>query len=137
MLYHNILVPIALYDETQDRRAVEIARALASENARLTLLHVMEEPPTYAAGYLPRDQFEKNERESAEKLDALAQAEGLQGPRRAVWGHPARSILDEAAENRADCIVMHSHRPSVQDYFIGSTAAHVVRHAACSVHVIR
>ncbi len=54
-----------------------------------------------------------------------------------IWGHSSRTILDQASENSNDCIVMHSHRPSVQDYFLGSTAAHVVRHAGCSLHVIR
>jgi nucleotide-binding universal stress UspA family protein len=137
MLYHNILVPIALYDEAQDRRAIEIARALSSPEGRLTLLHVMEEVPGYASTYLPKDQFERTARDTRDALDRLAAAEGLEGPRHAVWGHAARTILEEARQNRNDCIVMHSHRPALEDYFIGSTAAHVVRHAECSVHVIR
>lgn len=136
-MYHNILVPVALHDESQDLRAIAVAKALKSENARIILLHVLEEVPAYAASYLPPDQFEKNQKEMKAALDKLADAADCDGPRHVVWGHSGRTILDEADQNRIDCIVMHSHRPALQDYFLGSTAAHVVRHAPCSVHVIR
>jgi universal stress protein F len=33
--------------------------------------------------------------------------------------------------------VIASHRPGIQDYFLGSTASRVVRHANCTVHVMR
>ena len=44
---------------------------------------------------------------------------------------------EKTNESGADLLIIASHRPGLQDYFLGSTAAHVVRHAACSVHVIR
>ncbi|MBT8411941.1 MAG: universal stress protein, partial [Octadecabacter sp.] len=44
---------------------------------------------------------------------------------------------DFATDNSIDCIIMASHQPGLEDYFLGSTAARVVRHAKCSVHVIR
>jgi len=34
-------------------------------------------------------------------------------------------------------IVMESANPKVQDYLLGTTASHVVTHAACSVYVVR
>ena len=54
-----------------------------------------------------------------------------------VVGHPGRTITDYADENGIDCIVIASHQPGLQDYFLGSTAARVVRHAHCAVHVLR
>jgi nucleotide-binding universal stress UspA family protein len=33
--------------------------------------------------------------------------------------------------------VIASHRPGMADLLIGSTAAQVVRHAPCAVHVLR
>ena len=54
-----------------------------------------------------------------------------------IEGHSARTILDFAEENAIDCIVMGSHKPGLADYFLGSTAARVVRHANCAVHVHR
>ena len=46
-------------------------------------------------------------------------------------------ILRVAAETKCDVIVMASHRPGLQDYLIGPNASRVVRHAHCSVLVVR
>lgn len=50
-----------------------------------------------------------------------------------VW----RGIIGIAAAADADLIVLASHRPGMKDYLIGANAVHVVRHAPCSVLVIR
>ena len=52
-------------------------------------------------------------------------------------GHAYNTILDEAEKSGADLIIIASHRPGLQDYLLGSTAAKVVRHANCSVLVVR
>ncbi len=46
-------------------------------------------------------------------------------------------ILAEAAAWGADLIVVGSHRPVVADYLLGSNAKTIVRHALCSVLVVR
>lgn len=46
-------------------------------------------------------------------------------------------ILDLAEQSGADLIVLASHRPGLKDYLIGANALHVVRHAKCSVFVVR
>lgn len=48
-----------------------------------------------------------------------------------------RAIVKLAAERKADLIVMEAANPKVQDYLLGTTASHVVNHAACSVYVVR
>ena len=72
----------------------------------------------------------KNLRELADKHPAVTQA-------KVMHGKPSTAILEAAKSLGADCIVIVSHKPGIEDYFIGSTAARVVRHAACSVHVYR
>ena len=52
-------------------------------------------------------------------------------------GHSYKTILEVAKEKDVDLIIIASHRPGLQDYFLGSTAAKVVRHADCSVLVVR
>ena len=42
-----------------------------------------------------------------------------------------------ADETNADLIVMASHRPELKDFLLGPNAARVVRHANCSVLVVR
>jgi len=54
-----------------------------------------------------------------------------------IEGHSSRSILNHANSNDADLIIIASHQPGMQDYLLGSTAAKVVRHAKCAVHVLR
>lgn len=52
-------------------------------------------------------------------------------------GTPYQVIVDTAAESDVDLIVVAAHRPSLKDYLIGPTSARVVRHADCSVYVVR
>ena len=46
-------------------------------------------------------------------------------------------ILNVAEEVDADLIIMAAHRPSLADYLLGPNTARVVRHAKCSVNVLR
>jgi len=135
-MYMNILVPVS-FDEVRDMdKALKVALLLADEGARITLIHVMEHIPGYAVSYLPADY--RSASRDAIKTELEGMVAGVDGGIGVVIeGHSGRSILDYADENKADCIVIASHRPGMQDYFLGSTAARVVRHASCSVHVIR
>lgn len=137
-MYKRILIPIA-FDGDGDRDnapAIEIARKLADADAEITFLHVLEEVPGYAINYMPADFNEAAREAIAEELERMA-ASVENGVARAVSGHSGRTILEWSEEHGADLIVIASHRPGLADYFLGSTAAHVVRHAGCSVHVIR
>ena len=135
-MYKNVLVPV-LFDEGHDTQASYIAaRTLADEGAKFTVLHVMEAIPAYAASKIPadvmaksRDAFEPTLKESARALRGSSA--------RLVTGHAGRVIVDYAIENGIDCIVMASHKPGIENFFLGSTADRVVRHSKCSVHVIR
>ncbi len=48
-----------------------------------------------------------------------------------------RGVLAAAERIAADLIVMASHRPEMKDYLLGANASRVVRHARCSVLVVR
>ena len=63
---------------------------------------------------------------------------GVAGPRievgsRSIW----RGIVELASQAKADLIVLASHRPAMKDYLLGTNAVSVVRHAPCSVMVVR
>ena len=135
-MYKNILVPILLDDEHDTQASYLAARALADAGAQFTVLHVMEAIPSFVATQLPKDALD-NSHDQAEK--ALKQsAAALEGAStHLAVGHAGRFIVDYARENGVDCIIIASHRPGIEDYFLGSTAARVVRHAQCAVHVIR
>ena len=135
-MYSNILVPISFDEDRNAKGAIEVAQMLGSEGAKITLLHVMEEIPGYAISYMPTDYIAESRKAVQSELDAQAAAlPNAQGV--VVEGHSGRTILDWAEEHGVDCIVVASHRPGMQDLFLGSTAHQVVRHAPCAVHVLR
>jgi nucleotide-binding universal stress UspA family protein len=63
--------------------------------------------------------------------------EGVAARRIVAAGKIYQEILRVADEVGADLIVMGSHRPELSDYLLGPNAARVVRHADCSVMVVR
>jgi len=135
-MYDNLLVPVSFEPDRNAREALDIAQALATDGADITLLHVMEQIPPYAATYLPEGHFEQARARIVAALTGLA--EGVPGAVvEVISGHAGRTILDWARERRVDCIVIASHRPGMADFLLGSTAAQVVRHAGCAVHVVR
>jgi nucleotide-binding universal stress UspA family protein len=135
-MYKHILVPVAFDHDRNAAEAMSIAQVLADEGAKITALHVMEEVPSYVAQYLPEGQVDANRAELETKLKA--DLGGLKGVTPVVVsGHAGHSIIEYATDHEVDCIVIASHRPGLQDYFLGSTAARVVRHAPCAVHVSR
>jgi nucleotide-binding universal stress UspA family protein len=115
---------------------MEIARAILSPGGAITVLTVLEAIPAYVAQYLPADQESRNRLEMEASLAAEFAGQADVTPM-VKSGHAAQTILDVAEEGGHDCIVIASHRPGLKDYFLGSTAARVVRHARCSVHVLR
>jgi len=135
-MYSNILVPVSFDSERDSSGAIDIAKALSAEGAQITLIHVMESLPGYAIAYMPADMAAESriaiEKELAEKGADLPNANVV-----VIEGHSGRTIVDWAAENDVDCIVIASHRPGMQDLLLGSTATAVVRHAKCAVHVLR
>ena len=134
-MYKNILIPIAP-DHGDVTEALEIARAIAADGASLTALTVLDALPAYVASYLPEGQIESTRESVLTRLtNDLGDAEDVRPVVQS--GHSYTTILDFADKQGIDCIVIASHRPGLQDYLLGSTAARVVRHAQCAVHVIR
>lgn len=135
-MYENIMIPVSLDRDRDLQTAIAAAQKLASPGARITFFHVTESLPTYVADYIPPDVAEGRRDMVEEKLAELAASvEGSHGV--VVNGASGRTITDWARDKGADLIVIASHRPQLSDIFLGSTAAWVVRHADCAVHVIR
>ena len=140
-MFQSILVPIDLADTDLAKPAIETAASLSkSSNGTVRLVNVMPMTPVMLAEYVPPD-FDVQQRQSAEEaLAIVARESGIESRRISVvvrQGGIYHEILEEAADIGADLIVMTSHRPSMQRYFLGSNAGHVVRYAKCSVLVVR
>ncbi len=135
-MYHNILVPVSFEADRNAQGAMEIAKALRADGGSITCLHVLEQLPKYATEYLPEGHLEAAKADVVEGLKSLV--EGVDNAATVVVdGHSSRTILAHADNNDVDLIIVASHQPGMQDYLLGSTAAKVVRHAKCAVHVLR
>lgn len=134
-MYQNVLVPMAL-DHGLSPETLAIAKALTSGTGSITALHVYEAPPGSVSAYLDEDMVKEGfEWARSELARKTAGIDGVTA--KIVKGHTYRTIIDHAVENDVDCIVIGSHKPGLSDYLLGSTAARVVRHAPCAVHVHR
>ena len=138
-MYKSIVIAAALFNEgATTRDALKRAQAMLDDGGTVTLVHVIEEVPGYVASAIPHTHLATRRSEVAEALAAIA-AEFPQMKSQSFvrTGQPAATILDVAAEVGGDLIMIASHKPGLSDYFIGSTAARVVRHAPISVLVTR
>lgn len=142
-MYRNILVSLDL-DDPSDldmtlRRAVEMVQATPKAK-----LHVLTVLPPFGMSIVGSF-FPKNfEHEMGEKLMARLKAdvdprlpEGMRCQHIVGEGNIYEVVLRIAREVKADCIVIGAHRPDLADYLLGPNAARVVRHATCSVLVVR
>jgi universal stress protein F len=129
-MFKTILVPVDLAD-------IDLARwsggALRLVNVQLLL------PPTFL-DYIPAD-FDAQQKQRAESQLKTILHQLPVPPERLSFAVRAGSIypeiLAEAEAFGADLVVIGSHRPSMATYLLGSNATAVVRHATCSVLVVR
>lgn len=136
-MYKSVVIAAALFNQgATTRAAMERARTLLDTGGKITLVHVIDEVPGYVAASIPKEHMTARRREVEVQLAALAA--GAPDVDVVVReGQPAAAILGTAKETGADLIMIASHKPGLSDYFIGSTAARIVRHAPVSVLVTR
>ena len=136
-MFKTILVPIDMAHVVEGKANIDIAAQHASAGAKIILLNVVEEIPTWAAAELPANLVGDSMKRAQSELKAIANTTGMSMEVVIRSGHSYKTILEVAKESQAELIIIASHRPGLQDYFLGSTAAKVVRHATCSVLVMR
>lgn len=140
MTFKNVLLAVDINDQQNWKRPLQVALEMAGD----TPLHIMTVVPDFGmsivGGFFPKD-FEKDAMGKAQEALHEWTTEHLPKGARAqhILGHGVvyEEILRVAREIKADLIVMGSHRPKAEDFFLGPNAARVVRHAGCSVTVVR
>ena len=136
-MFSNILIPVDLADIARAKDNLKRAAQLLDDKGKITLINVVEDIPTYVEFDLPENYAAKHLVQAQDHLENMVKNEGIKAGFDILRGKPGPAILDFAEETGADLIIMASHKPELMDYLIGSTAARVVRHAKCSVMVIR
>lgn len=137
-MYGRIIVAVDLGHLEQARALFARAASLVDGGGEIRLLHVLEDVPGFVAAELPSDLEERRRAEAVVELRAMMEpSRDLRVVHEVRHGAAAGQILQAAEDSGADLIMIASHKPGLRDYFIGSTAARVIRHAQCSVLVER
>ncbi|MCR9175984.1 MAG: universal stress protein [Alphaproteobacteria bacterium] len=141
-MYKDILLPVDMGHEAEQTKAVETAVELAkSMGARLHVITVVPDfGMSIVGGFFPEGHEKAAIAKATEALHAFtARVIPNDIEIQHIVGHGSiyREILARAEQIKCDLIVMASHRPELQDYLLGPNAARVVRHATCSVMVVR
>ena len=141
-MYKTILLPVDLNEASSWEKALpatlEMCRAQGAK------LHVMTVVPDFGmaivGSFFPEGYEKQALAEAAKALHEFVAA-NVPGDLDVAHdiGHGAvyEEIIAAAKRIGADLIVMAAHRPGHADYLLGPNAARVVRHAACSVLVVR
>ena len=134
----KVLVPIDF--STGAEQALRLATSLARDhNGELVLLHVEEPPMVYGGGDMYYGVAEPNREELIKMLREIAIDDSrLIVQHQLTVGPPATAIVEFAANNAVDYIVMPTHgRTGLKRLLMGSVAEEVVRKAHCPVLTVK
>jgi nucleotide-binding universal stress UspA family protein len=135
-------IAVAFDGSKGSRRALKEALVMArAGDHRLSVIFI-EELPRYPGA--PSETNEERERADAlfqqlrQEASTEAVSHGVQIQAEKRVGHPAQGLVQYAKEAEVDVLVLgHSGHSSLWGTFLGTTADKVVRHAPCSVFVVR
>ena len=140
-MFKTILVPVDLGEVEAAKPAIDKAIGLAeSSGGSLRLIYVRAIVPVTYMEFMPPAFDEEQQGEAEAKLAEVAAGVALPAERVSAvvrLGSVYAEVLDEADQTGADLIVVGSHRPTMATYLLGSNASTIVRHARCSVLVVR
>jgi nucleotide-binding universal stress UspA family protein len=141
-MFRKILLPIDVAEPEIAKEAIEAATALAKAFAsQLRLVHVTS-PVVVASPMAVIPQAVYDELGAYEKSELRRLAAPIELPQAAIStivriGAVYPELLSEAEEWGADLIIVGAHKRSMATYLLGSSAAAIVRHAGCTVMVVR
>ncbi len=139
--YSHILLATDLSEET--KTVIDKAKDLAGlYKARLSVIHVVESIPIYFGNELVLPETQEIERQlverATEKMAGLCKSLDIPASQGNVEvGVTKLEVIDFAAQNNVDLIVIGSHSRHGLEHLLGSTARAVVNSAACDVLAVR
>ncbi|WP_299870826.1 universal stress protein [uncultured Cocleimonas sp.] len=133
-MYNKILIASAL-NQGFSYRALEAAKLLVSENGKIIVAHVIEPVNNVVQSFVTEDVKSKTLEKIKNMMAERCKDEAIESE--ILHGQAGREISKYANKIGADCIIIGSHKPGLEDFFLGSTSARVVRYSKCSVHVLR
>lgn len=140
-MFKNVLVPIDTDESDVAVPGVQFAAQLAAlTNGAVRMIHVLPPAPWRVQEILPAQLQVDREGVALKKMKEMAKKANVPTDNFSATvrsGSVYDEVLAEAETWGADLIIIGSHSPSMSTYLLGSNAQNIVRHANCSVLVIR
>ncbi len=140
-MFKNILIPIDLNEQDIARQALGAVKMYSKQDdIQIFLMNVRYVVPQMMGEYLPKDFDARADEEARVTLKKLAAETALPEDKLTYSVHLGtvyHEVLAQAEKLKADLIIIGSHHPTMATYLIGSNAQRIVRHAVCSVLVVR
>lgn len=141
---NSVLCAVDVSNGDDDINTIQAAAQMASLNgAQLDVISVVPDYGISQVGsFFSKDHHDDMVVEAKKHLNALVtkalDAEQNAKVRHVVaTGRAYEEVLNLAEKSGADLIVVGAHTSDLADYLLGPNAARVVRHAKCSVYVVR
>lgn len=140
-MFNNVLLAIDLTEPGSWTRSLPVAVGVCkATGAKLHVITVAADVNVQVASFFPENANQHLREQAVAELQSWVKdhvpAE-IEVHQIVEQGSIHREIIEASEKAGADLIVMASHKPGIRDYLLGANAAHVVRHAACSVMVVR
>lgn len=140
----SVLCAVDVSNGDDDLPTIQKAAQLAAlDGAQLDVVSVL---PDYGMNqvstFFGADHHDKMVEEAKGLLNevvtkALGDAQNTNVRHIVATGRVYEEVLNVAKKTNASLIVVGAHKEDISDYLLGPNAARIVRHATCSVHVLR
>ncbi|MDH3760075.1 MAG: universal stress protein [Gammaproteobacteria bacterium] len=141
-MFKSILFPVDLEHTAEAAKGLKLAVEEAKRSqARLT---IMTAAPGFGmpivASYFDKNAVSEALKEVARHLKQYVSdnvPDDIDIHAVVVEGNPGELILKQAQKDAVDLIVIPAQHTRIENIFLGSVAAQVVRHATCTVTVVK
>lgn len=140
-MYNTVLIPMDLEHEDMFPKAVALAQQLiGDEKGEIHAIYV-DQTQVHQGNFGITDDAVQGAREAMKQevktLFKKYVPEHLRGKCRVKAGVVYDIVLEEADKVKPEVIIVAAGRPGFSSYLLGSNAEKILRHANCSVFVIR
>ncbi|MDX1397724.1 MAG: universal stress protein [Oceanospirillum sp.] len=140
-MYNTVLIPMDLEHEDMFPKAVALAQQLiGDEKGEIHGIYV-DQTQVHQGNFGITDDAVQGAREAMKQevktLFKKYVPEHLRGKCRVKAGVVYDTVLEEADKVKPEVIIVAAGRPGLSSYLLGSNAEKILRHANCSVFVVR
>ncbi|WP_028305267.1 universal stress protein [Oceanospirillum maris] len=140
-MYNTVLIPMDLEHENMFPKAVALAQQLiGDENGEIHAIYVDQNMIHNGNFSLSSDTVKQVQNDMKQQVKSLFKKhvpEHLRGKCRVKEGVVYDTVLETAEKLKPEVIIVAAGRPGLSSYLLGSNAEKILRHAQCSVFVVR